>query len=242
MNIVIITGGSKGIGKALAEKYVQENYKVFSLARSISDVDATTQIPVDLSNLSEATKAFTMLLDSLENEEISSITLINNAGRLGEIANLENISVDDIAMTVQLNTTTPLVLSSMFINFSKQLSCKKSIINISSGAGVNAYAGWSVYCNSKASIDMLTKSIHEEQKELKNGVQSYGIRPGVVDTNMQTQIRSTDESNFKLKQRFVDLKENNQLYTTEFVANTIFDFVTNEKLVSGETVDVRELV
>lgn len=241
-NIVIITGGSKGIGKALAEKYAQEHYKVFSLARSIADVDKATQIPVDLSNLSETTKAFTMLLDSLENEDISSLTLINNAGRLGTIANLENISTEDIAMTIQLNTTTPLVLSSMFIEFSKNVSCKKSIINISSGAGVNAYAGWSVYCNSKASIDMLTKSIHEEQKELKNGVQSYGIRPGVVDTNMQTQIRSTDEENFKLKQRFVDLKDNNQLYTTQFVAKTIFNFVTKSKLISGKTIDIRELV
>lgn len=242
MNIVIITGGSKGIGKALALKYAQENYKVFSLARSISNVDNTTQISVDLSNLSETEKAFTMLLDSLANEQISSLTLINNAGRLGTVADLEKINPENIAQTIRLNTTTPLVLSSMFINFSKNLTCKKSIINISSGAGKNAYEGWSVYCNSKAAIDMLTKSIHAEQKHLDNGVKSYGIRPGVVDTNMQTQIRSTNENDFKAKQRFVNLKENNQLFSPDFVATTIFNFISQNNLTSGETIDIRDMV
>lgn len=241
-NIVIITGGSKGIGKALAEKYTQENYKVYSLARSITDIDATTQIPVDLSNTTETTKAFKMLLDSLENEEISSLTLINNAGRLGKISNLNNLTAEDIAKTVQLNTTTPLILSSMFINFSKNTTYKKQIINISSGAATSAYSGWSVYCTTKAAVDMLTKSIAEEQKEIKNGVQCFGIRPGVVDTNMQTQIRSTDETDFSLKQRFVDLKENNQLFSADFVANTIFTLALENKIASGKTVDIRDLI
>lgn len=242
MNIAIITGGSKGIGKALVKKYASQNYKVYSLARSVATIDNSTQIHVDLSNNNETVKAFKMLLDTLEKQKISSITLINNAGSLGKITTLENLFATDIAKTFQLNTTTPLVLSSMFIQFTQFLSCKKLIINISSGAAKSAYAGWSVYCSSKAAIDMLTKTIAEEQKDIKNGVYCIGIRPGVVDTNMQTQIRSTDKSDFKNLDKFINLKKNNQLFSTDFVAETIFNLATEQQIPSGETIDIRDIL
>lgn len=239
--IAIITGGSRGIGKALAEKYASKNYKIFSLSRSIVDMQNVTQISVDLSDLKDTKDSFSMLLDELKKMEISSLTLINNAGRLGEMANLEELSYQDIAKSIQLNTTTPLVLSSMFIKFANQYNCEKQIINISSGAGVNAYQGWSVYCTTKASIDMLTKAIAVEQQQVKNGIKAFGIRPGVVDTKMQQEIRETNATDFVNKDRFVALKNNNELYSTKFVANAIFDLATNNKIESGQTVDIRNI-
>lgn len=239
MNILIITGGSKGIGRALAEKYVSENYKVYSLSRSIVDIQNVTQISVDLSNLQETSKTFKMLFEEILKQEISSITLINNAGRLGTISNLENLETKDIAKTIQLNTTTPLILSSIFIDKTRNFDSKKQIINISSGAAKNAYQGWSIYCTSKAAIDMITRAIATEQEDLENGVKCISIYPGVVDTNMQTTIRSTSEENFKNRQRFIDLKEENQLYTPKFVAKSIYKIDIENLLESGDIVDIR---
>lgn len=240
-NIVIITGGSKGIGKALAEKYSKEDYKVFSLSRTIVDIQNVTQIPVDLSNIKEAKNAFEMLLDEIKKLKFQSVTLINNAGRLGNITNLENLKAEDIHKSVVLNTTIPLILSSLFIKEFSIFNCRKQIINISSGAANKPYAGWSVYCSSKAALDMLTLSIAEEQQNIKNRVTCSGIRPGVVDTNMQSQIRATNRSDFKNVQRFIDLKENNELYTPEFVAERIFFLDSNNKLENGKTIDLREI-
>lgn len=62
-----------------------------------------------------------MLLDEIQKLKVSSITLMNNAGRLGTIANLENIPSEDIAKSIHLNTTTPLILSSLFIEATQQL-------------------------------------------------------------------------------------------------------------------------
>lgn len=239
MDIIIITGGSKGIGKALANKYATENYKVYSLARTSSGLENITNIAIDLSNLTETENTFSALLKEIVSNNVSSITLINNAGRLGKISNLENLHSNDISKTIQLNTTTPLVLSSLFIKITKQLSCKKQIINISSGAAKSPYQGWSIYCTSKAAIDMMTKAIATEQIEVENGVKCNAIYPGVVDTNMQSEIRSTNKTDFKSLQRFVDLKENNELYTPEFVAETIYKVDTENQLKSGDIVDIR---
>ncbi|MCT4698896.1 (S)-benzoin forming benzil reductase [Tenacibaculum haliotis] len=239
MNIIIITGGSKGIGKALANKYTTENYKVYSLARTFSGLENITNIAIDLSNLTETENTFTALLKEIVSTNVSSITLINNAGRLGKISNLENLNPNDISKTIQLNTTTPLILSSLFIKLTEQLSCKKQIINISSGAAKSPYQGWSIYCTSKAAIDMMTKAIATEQIEVENGVKCNAIYPGVVDTNMQSEIRSTNKTDFKSLQRFVDLKENNELYTPEFVAKTIYKVDTENQLKSGDIVDIR---
>ena len=239
MNILLITGGSKGIGKALATKYASENYNVYSLARSSSELEKITDISVDLSNLSETETIFTKLIKELASKEVTSITLINNAGRIGEIANLENLEAEDIAKTMQLNTTTPLILSSIFIKQTEKLTCKKQIISISSGAARSPYQGWTTYCTSKAAIDMMTRTIAAEQSDLSNGVKCVSIYPGVVDTNMQTQIRSTKETDFKNKQRFVELKENNQLYTPSFVADSIYKIDVENQLDNGDIIDIR---
>ncbi len=241
MNIVIITGGSKGIGKALGQYYANNTYKVYSMSRTITDIQNVTQLSVDLTNTKKALSTFNMLLDEIKKQDISSITLINNAGRLGKISNLEKIPVEDIEKSIQLNITIPSILSKLFIQQLQRLTCKKQIINITSGAAISPYAGWSTYCSTKAALDMLTMTIATEQDTIEYPVKCIGIRPGVVDTNMQAQIRRTDKSDFQNLQKFIDLKTNNQLYSSEFVAESIFKIDTENTLKSGDIVDIRLL-
>ena len=121
------------------------------------------------------------------------------------------------------------------------LDADKQIINISSGAAVSPYAGWSVYCTSKAAIDMMTKTIAAEQSAVKNGVKCISIYPGVVDTNMQDQIRSTSVSDFKNVERFKELKTTNQLYSPAFVGKQIYELDHNQTLDNGAIFDIRYL-
>lgn len=239
MNILIITGGSKGIGKAIAQKYLKNNYSVFSISRSKANAVNYHQVKANLSNSIEAIKAIKAIFSKFDFTTITSITLMNNAGSLGEINSLGNLESEKIEQTIQLNTVTPLVLSNEFIKLTNRLKCKKQIITISSGAAINPYQGWSVYCSSKAAIEMMTKTIAQEQNELANSVKAVAIKPGVVDTNMQTQIRNTSEKAFKNLQRFKDLKDNNELYTPEFVASKIYAVDSENLLKNGDIIDIR---
>ncbi len=241
MKVLIITGGSKGIGKAIATKYALENWTVFTIARSTTNSTHYIELTADLSDPAQAAVVLKTVFSQIQSENITEITLINNAGSLGKIAALENISTEVLTKTMQLNSIAPLLLSSQFIHFTKNWTCTKQIINISSGAAKTPYTGWVTYCTSKAGLDMMTKTIALEQQGAENGVCCVSIHPGVVTTQMQESIRKTSEKDFKDVQRFIDLHENNQLYTPEFVANKLFKLATQTPLKNGEIIDLRNL-
>lgn len=238
--IVIITGGSKGLGHGIAEEYHKNGYRVISIARTkLKKEYAVEQYQCDLSDSIQIEKTIKEIFSHLNSENTSILTLFNNAGNLGTVNTLENIDSKDISYTIQVNLTAPLILSSQFIKLSKEFNCKKKIINISSGAAINPYESWTMYCASKAGLDMMTKVISKEQKELKNGVKIVSVYPGIVDTDMQELARNTPKDNFKSVQRFIDFYEHGDLSTPKQVAEQIYQLDVSGELKNGKIIDVR---
>lgn len=239
MKILIITGGSKGIGNGIIKAYQNEHYQIFSIARTKNELlKQVTQIEFDLSKTEGIKNLITQIFNGLNPKEVEQITLINNAGTLGEIARIEDIG--DIEKTVQLNTVAPLILTSTFINFTKDWTCARKVINISSGAAQKPYYGWTVYCATKAAIDMMTKTIALEQESLPNGIKIIAIYPGVVDTAMQGKIRQSDKENFAAIDRFLELKANNALADATTVGKQIFAIDQDQTVVNGSLIRVDE--
>lgn len=223
-----ITGSSSGLGKAIAEQVLlRESAVVYGYSRKqtiqhvryhhhfidLSDRQAVQQITFD-----EAIAT------------AKNIILINNAGALGEIEHTGNLSNAVIAETYQLNTVTPHILSNIFLKSFGHLSgINKCIINVTSGAATAAYDGWSVYCASKAAINMLTEVLAKEQALLPANIASrvYALAPGVMDTPMQQQIRRTAVESFSKKDKFVGLHKNQQLYNVQNVAEVYINLALN---------------
>jgi len=241
-NVLIVTGGNKGLGFGLSKEYHKNGYRVISISRSnIQKLYELEQYNCDLSKTETIESVVTEIFSHLDRETTKKITLINNAGDLGTVNTLGNISPEEIEYTIKVNLIAPLVLSSLFIKLSKDWPCKKKIINISSGAAVNPYESWSLYCTSKAGIDMMTKVLSKEQKEIKNGVKIISIYPGIVDTDMQDKVRNTPKEKFKSVQRFIDFYEHGDLFTPKQVAKKIYKLDFEGKLKNGRILDVRNI-
>ena len=122
----------------------------------------------------------------------------------------------------------------------KNWNCTKKIVNISSGAAIKPYYGWSVYCATKAAIDMMTKAIAIEQDTIEKGVKVIAIYPGVVDTAMQEQIRNSDSQKFIDVQRFIDFKESGSLVSTEIVGKEIFQIINSDNFPNGAILNISD--
>jgi len=220
-----ITGTSKGIGKALAEEILAQGGNVVGFSRSctITHPQYSHHI-IDLSDIEQVDKIMFN-----PHPKAEKITLINNAGSLGEIAHLGTLSTKKIQQTIALNMTCPFILCNKFIAQYKDHPNEKFILNMSSGAGKNPYDGWSEYCATKAGIDMLTKVADKElNTNKKSNFTLYACSPGVVETEMQSQIRTADQENFSLKQNFIDMYKNNINKTPKQAAKELIQLIQNK--------------
>ena len=239
--VLIITGGSKGIGEGIVKAYVAKGVKVFSVARTsnaLLTLKGVSQIAFDLAKTYEIETMFAHIFNLLKAANISKITLINNAGTLGKIGPLQKLDVATIESTIKLNTVVPFICSAAFIKLTDGWTAKKTIINISSGAALKPYFGWSMYCSSKAAVNMLTQTLATEQAHFANGVKVLAIAPGVVDTDMQTQIRSSSKVDFKDIDRFISLKNDGDLFDAAYVGEQICKMDYDYSIESGSVLRV----
>lgn len=239
--VLIITGGSRGIGLGVIQAYLKENYRIFSLARTSNaflTANGVSQITCNLTETYEIETVFNEIFSLINKDKVSHITFINNAGALGKIGPVVKQSVGDIEEAFKLNAIVPFVCSAIFIKLTSGWTAKKYILNISSGAAEKPYFGWGTYCSTKAAVNMLTQTLAVEQAEEPNGVKVLAIAPGVVDTGMQTQIRSAAKADFKDLDRFVSLKNEGNLFDASYVGEQILAFNKNENIATGSILRV----
>ncbi|HDP55586.1 MAG TPA: SDR family NAD(P)-dependent oxidoreductase [Bacteroidetes bacterium] len=233
--VFYITGSSRGIGKALAELALNdEDAIVFGISRkkTISH-KRYTHITTDLSSIYNLTK-----LDLPIHTHAKKVILINNAGMLGEVAQYGKLASDTIAKTYTLNAIAPAVLTNWIIKKYAHSASQIVILNVSSGAARYPVEGWGNYCSTKASVDMLTKVITLENNEK---IKAFAVAPGIVDTQMQADIRNTKQENFPDLNRFIGYKENKQLTNVTDAAEMLMRIINNPHSYKETILDVRKL-
>lgn len=232
MNYYYITGTSRGIGKGIAEHLLEDpSNKVIGISRQRSiEHPNYTHFYLDLTDIN-AIQDFRFELHA----NAKKLYLINNAGALGFIKPIGKQNADTIIKNYTLNLIAPSVLCNEFVSCYDHIDCEKVILNISSGAGKSPIDGWAVYCASKAGVDMLSRVMDVEQKvrakhpqeSIHKGFHVFSIAPGVVDTQMQDEIRSALLEDFSRLEDFIAYKQNEQLAKPEFVSKKYISILAN---------------
>lgn len=213
--MIIITGVSSGIGKALALNYLKKGEKVIGIGRTngIEHNNYSFQ-QCDLSQIKEIENLCFDFFD------YDSVTLINNAGVLGNIERLSEQTHSDVEEVLTVNSIAPMLLTQKLLKFCP-IDKEFILINISSGAGKRAIPSWASYCASKAALDLFSQTVLEEELERSRKIKVYAIAPGVVDTSMQEKIRSASSPTFSSLQSFIDLKQQDKLVSVDNVVKKI---------------------
>ena len=236
--IAYITGTSSGIGQALAEKLLSDGHTVFGLSRHQTiKHNCYTHITIDLADLDQVNKF------EFFHHDRDEVILVNNAGIIGPVKPVGQHESSEITRVNNINVIAPQLLCNRFIKVFKAQKARCQILNISSGAGKRPIDAWSTYCASKAAIDLFSETMALELTERKyNNWHIYSISPGVVDTAMQSAIRSANPIEFLNHGKFVALKENNELWAPKKVANLLGLIIYNPENYPESIISLRDLV
>ena len=238
MNYFFITGSSKGLGKALTELLLKDdNNTVYGFARNSSithnNYHHTT---IDFNDLNAVQNyAFPHL------ENIEKLVLINNAGLVGDVKHVGKIDSKQIALCYNVNLVAPAIITNHFIAAYNKHPQEKLIINISSGAGRSAIDGWSTYCSAKSGIDMFSRVLNEEIKIDNSNIKVLSLAPGIIDTDMQKEIRAADQNNFSNIEKFIDYKKEGDLATPEATASLVNQIIETPDLLNDVLCSVRDI-
>ncbi len=194
---VIVTGGSRGIGLAIASRLAGAGYRVLAVARKpgaeleAAIGEATEKgkgslhfVPFDLAD----TKAIPDLVKRLKQEFGAPYGLVNNAaiGTNGLLATMHNSQIEDL---LRLNTLSPMILTKYVVR-AMMAQGKGRIVNISSVIGFTGYSGLAVYGATKASMLGFTRSLAREVGRL--GINVNAVAPGFMDTEMTSALADED--------------------------------------------------
>lgn len=184
MKNVLITGCSSGLGLALTNFYLDEDYKVYGISRSKPNIEHENFVfkEFDLSILESIKDGLTEFIDTINEIEIVYL----NAGVLGEIKEMAHLSINEIKEVLDLNVFANKELLDIL-----EKTKVANIIGISSGASKNGSKGWGAYSLSKSSLNML---INLYSKEMTNS-KLLAVAPGVIETPMTDVIRFEVDDN-----------------------------------------------
>lgn len=242
MTKAILTGHTRGIGASIAAELLSRNIPVLGLARTKNAqlgtrYPALDQVELDLSD--SAAVAQWIASGKLQSflSDCRTALLINNAGMVQPVGPIDTQDAASIARAVSLNVATPLMLSSALAAATPG-AMDRRILHVSSGAGRTAYPGWSVYCATKAALDHHARAVVlDNTRALRIG----SLAPGVVDTDMQAEVRATPIERFPIRERFEALKRNGELASPDECAARLVDYLLSEKFGQTPVADLRDL-
>jgi benzil reductase ((S)-benzoin forming) len=231
MKLFIITGGSRGLGQALCEQFKARDYKFFEFSRSTPH---EYSIRVDLADPEQSRLTVANALASIDPGQLQELIVVSNAGTLEPLGPTSSKARLDLIANMNTNfVSAVLVLTEIIARF-QAATCRKVIVNISSGAALRVRAGWSLYCAAKAGMENFIRTLALEQQTQPQPFIPINVDPGVIDTEMQALIRNTSQSDFPDVETFIQRKEQGLLVHPEKVAAAIVRILEQPSLASGE--------
>lgn len=241
--MAVVTGHSRGLGEAIASHLLRRGIRVLGISRHPNERlahahdEALVQVSLDLGDVTAVTSwvragEFAGFLAGAD-----AAYLVNNAGIVQPVGPLPMQDADIVARAVVLNVAAPLVLCASFAALTTDVGDRR-ILHISSGAGSNPYSGWSVYCATKAALDHHARAVALDRIA---ALRIASVAPGVIDTDMQAEVRTTPEERFPDRRRFQELQRTGRLRSPEQAGGEIVDLLLSDAFGRDTVTDLRRI-
>jgi NAD(P)-dependent dehydrogenase (short-subunit alcohol dehydrogenase family) len=238
----VVTGHSRGIGEAIAAGLLARDVRVLGVSRH-GNAGLVRRRPgllqeaeLDLGDAGAVTRWIDGGALSRFLGDAKRALLVNNAGVIQPIGPLQTQDASQIARAITVNVAAAFMLSAGFVQATSQLG-ERRILHVSSGAGRKPYAGWSIYCSTKAAMDHHARCVALDST---TNLRIASVAPGVVDTEMQAEIRASTDEQFPDRSRFVQMHRDHALPSPERTGGTLVDYLLSEEFGAEPVFDLRD--
>lgn len=245
--LYIVTGHSRGLGAALAAHWLaRPGATVLGISRGRHGAvpEGANERLLEWSADLAQPGAVAVRLEAWLRERrdaFDTIVLVNNAALITPPGPLEGCSPDELAQAMRVGLEAPLVLCSAFLRATAGTPAARRILNISSGLGRRPMAGAVAYGAVKAGLDHLTRCLALEQAAAGDGgARVVSLAPGIIDTDMQVQLRSADGAAFPERERFARFHAEGQLQSGADTAARIARHLDSDIFGSEPVADIRD--
>jgi benzil reductase ((S)-benzoin forming) len=247
--LTILTGASRGMGLAMARQLLQPGHTLLTLSRTPNhslSADASAagatfvQWSVDLADASAVAARLSAWLAAQPQGAFAAVTLINNAGVIPRIVPLSEAEPDDLAHALRVGLEAPMALTAAFLHATAAWHVPRKVLNISSGLGRRAMASQAGYCAAKAGMDHFTRCLALEGALKPDGARVCSLAPGVIDTDMQVQLRGAASAAFPDVGNFIGLKDKGLLSSPDGAAAQVLGYLGRADFGANPVADVRD--
>ena len=248
-HLTILTGASRGMGLAMAQQLLRNGNTLICIARSANPdlaLEAKAagvtleQWQQDLSQGEQAAHQLQAWLNARGPQAFASATLINNAGVIPRIGPLSDADPVDLAHALRVGLEAPMALTAAFLGATAHWRGPRKVLNISSGLGRRAMASQAGYCAAKAGLDHFTRCLALDEALKPHGARVCSLAPGVIDTDMQVQLRGADPVAFPDRAAFTGMKDKGQLTSPDEAAARVLAYLDRADFGANPVADVRD--
>lgn len=248
-HLYLLTGASRGMGLALAQQLLSANHTLVCISRTEStelaqqarQTGATLlQWRHDLADSGMLVAQLQQWLHAQRDTPWRSATLINNAGMIPPISPLSQADADELARALRVGLEAPMLLTATFLQATEGWAAPRKVLNISSGLGRRPMASQAAYCAAKAGMDHFSRCVALEEALKTSGAKICALAPGVIDTDMQLQLRSANRDAFPDRDRFAQLKSAGQLTSPDEAARQLLAYLARPDFGTHPVADVRD--
>lgn len=236
MKLAVISGGSRGLGAAILKNYLDSGFHVLEFSRSAPHAFS---VRADFSEPRQAAQVIAGELSKLSALDFDEIVIVNNAGTVQPVGLTARKEPSEVIANLNVNLTSAILFVSESIRSFQDQAGKKTIVNITSGAALRAYFGWSLYCTAKAGMETFMRTVALEQDAEPHPFHAVSIEPGIIDTEMQASIRASDEKDFPDRQRFLEFRKSGALRPAQQVAALVVKIV-NQNTGNGMRYNIKD--
>ncbi len=245
LHLTILTGASRGLGRALAVQLLDRGHRVLAISRRAPDLPVPDGVlfeawQADLVDAAPLAGQLGAWLQGFDAGQVASATLIHNAGLFSRLAPLSAGDTGELAQALRVGLEAPLLLTAAFLRATEDWTAPRKVLMVSSGLARRALAGSASYCAAKAGMDHLARAVALEEAAKPRGARIVSLAPGVIDTDMQRQLRGADGALFPERERFAAMHAKGQLDSPQAAATKLLAYLDRDDFGSNPVADVRD--